>query len=237
MEPPKRYAKHSGPEGKAQGRGNPEIREAGKARVKELTSRSATSSMSAIDLFVGEIVKDVEKVTGQVTGLTKSGNSRFAGGRPGKRDADFNSLYSAVEGEGIGDALGDLWGPSGKAVLPTVQREGGAPGVSFQSVVEMESEGGLRSQESILQVIRRHMPGLRHLYNKHLKLHPGFRGKISVEFSLAPSGAVLALRVISTTTDVPDFDRAVLAQIGTWRFEPVKGRSNDMVTVPFTFSE
>jgi TonB family protein len=101
----------------------------------------------------------------------------------------------------------------------------------------MGQETGQRSTESILRVIRQHTPGLRHTYNKFLKTNPGFKGKVTLKFTIAPSGSIIELALTSSTTGVSDFDQEIRNKVKTWRFEPVKGRSNDVVTVPFTFSE
>jgi outer membrane biosynthesis protein TonB len=45
------------------------------------------------------------------------------------------------------------------------------------------------------------------------------------------------LTIVGSTTGVSDFDQEIRDKVRTWRFEPVKGKSNDVVTVPFTFSE
>ena len=88
-----------------------------------------------------------------------------------------------------------------------------------------------------MRVIRQHTPGLRHTFNKFLKLNPGFKGKVTLKFTIAPSGAIVELAIISSTTGVSEFDSEVRDKVKSWRFEPVKGRANDHVTVPFTFSE
>ena len=101
----------------------------------------------------------------------------------------------------------------------------------------MGQASGQRSTASILRVIRQHTPGLRHTYNKHLKSNPGFAGKVTVRFSISPSGRVVNIDIVSSTTGVSAFDSEIKGKIRTWRFEAVKGKGNDTVTVPFTFSE
>ena len=77
-------------------------------------------------------------------------------------------------------------------------------------ISETRSSESVRSTASILAVIREHSPGLRHIYNTSLKIEPGLKGKVSLRFTIAPSGQVL---------------------------EAVKSMGNDVVTVPFNFSE
>ncbi|MDB5049511.1 MAG: TonB family protein, partial [Fibrobacteres bacterium] len=143
----------------------------------------------------------------------------------------------AVGGSGgVDDLLGGLWG--GDAGPLGVKAKGGlglkAPSASD---IDMGQESGQRSTESILRVIRQHTPGLRHTYNKFLKTNPGFKGKVTMKFAIAPSGAIVELTIVGTTTGVAEFDSEIRDNVRMWRFEPVKGKSNDVVTVPFTFSE
>ncbi|MFC1585648.1 TonB family protein [Fibrobacterota bacterium] len=105
------------------------------------------------------------------------------------------------------------------------------------SEIDMGQAGSRRSAASILRVVRQHMPGLRHTYNKHLKKNPGFSGKIHIKFDIAPSGKTVRVSIVSTTTGVSAFDAEIKNKVRRWRFEPITGKGNDIVTIPFTFSE
>ncbi len=228
--PPK---KRRGAGGKPRGRGTPNAH-ATQAALKMITSRSTMSSLSAYKLFGKTITKDLDKVLASVSGLTKTGNTRL-GGRRGKVDGGWNEGYAVGGSGGVDDLLGGLWGGDGSGGL-NLQAKGGLKAPS-SSDIDMGQESGQRSTESILRVIRQHTPGLRHTYNKYLKLNPGFKGKVTLKFTIAPSGSIIELSIISTTTGVVEFDQEVRDKVKSWHFEPVKGRANDNVTVPFTFSE
>jgi TonB family protein len=204
--------------------------------LKIISSRSSSSSLSSYDLLSSKFAKDIDKVMNQVSGLTKTGQTRL-GQRRGRVDGGWNEGYSAGGSGGVDDLLGGLWGGEGSGGL-NLQAKGGlglkAPSASD---IDMGQETGQRSTESILRVIRQHTPGLRHTYNKFLKTNPGFKGKVTLKFTIAPSGSIIELALMSSTTGVSEFDQEIRNKVKTWRFEPVKGRSNDVVTVPFTFSE
>jgi TonB family protein len=182
-----------------------------------------------------KFAKDLDKVINNVSGLTKTGQTRL-GGRRGKVDGGWNDGFAVGGSGGVDDLLGGLWG--GDAGPLGVKAKGGlglkAPSASD---IDMGQESGQRSTESILRVIRQHTPGLRHTYNKFLKTNPGFKGKVTMKFAIAPSGAIVELTIVGTTTGVAEFDSEIRDNVRMWRFEPVKGKSNDVVTVPFTFSE
>lgn len=231
---PPKPRKKSGGGGKPHGRGNPNA-PVTQAALKLITSRTTSSSLSSYDLMNQKFAKDLDKVINNVSGLTKTGQTRL-GGRRGKVDGGWNDGYAVGGSGGVDDLLGGLWG--GDAGPLGVKAKGGlglkAPSASD---IDMGQESGQRSTESILRVIRQHTPGLRQTYNKFLKTNPGFKGKITLKFAIAPSGSIVELTVMGTTTGVPEFDSEIRERVRTWRFEPVKGKSNDVVTVPFTFSE
>lgn len=231
---PPKPRKKAGGGGKARGRGNPNA-PVTQAALKLITSRTTSSSLSSYDLMNQKFAKDLDKVINNVSGLTKTGQTRL-GGRRGKVDGGWNDGFAVGGSGGVDDLLGGLWG--GDAGPLGVKAKGGlglkAPSASD---IDMGQESGQRSTESILRVIRQHTPGLRHTYNKYLKTNPGFKGKITLKFAIAPSGSIVELTIVGTTTGVSEFDQEVRDKVRTWRFEPVKGKSNDVVTVPFTFSE
>ncbi|MEO6094195.1 MAG: AgmX/PglI C-terminal domain-containing protein [Fibrobacteria bacterium] len=231
---PPKPRKKSGGGGKPRGKGNPNA-PVTQAALKLITSRTTSSSLSSYDLMNQKFAKDLDKVINNVSGLTKTGQTRL-GGRRGKVDGGWNDGFAVGGSGGVDDLLGGLWG--GDAGPLGVKAKGGlglkAPSASD---IDMGQESGQRSTESILRVIRQHTPGLRHTYNKYLKTNPGFKGKITLKFAIAPSGSIVELTIMGTTTGVGEFDSEVRDKVRTWRFEPVKGKSNDVVTVPFTFSE
>ena len=58
-----------------------------------------------------------------------------------------------------------------------------------------------------------------------------------MRFAIAPSGEVVDVGLAGSTTSAPDFDAQVVEKVMAWRFDPVKAAGNDIVTVPFNFSE
>jgi TonB family protein len=63
------------------------------------------------------------------------------------------------------------------------------------------------------------------------------KGKVTLKFAIAPSGQVVDVEVVSSSTEATDFDNQVVEKVKSWRFEVVKAKGNDIVTVPFNFSE
>ena len=87
-----------------------------------------------------------------------------------------------------------------------------------------------------MKVVRQRTPGLRHIYNKYLKKQPGFAGKVTLRFTIAPGGDIISISIASSTTGYGEFDNAVKNTVKRWTFSKVKS-GNTTVTIPFTFSE
>ncbi len=87
-----------------------------------------------------------------------------------------------------------------------------------------------------MKVVRQRTPGLRHIYNKFLKKKPGFQGKVTLKFTIAPGGEVISISIVSSTTGYGEFDAQVKSAVSRWTFSKVKS-GNTTVTIPFTFTE
>ena len=84
--------------------------------------------------------------------------------------------------------------------------------------------------------VRQRTPGLRHVYNVHLKKKPGFQGKVTLRFTIAPGGEIISIAVVGSTTGFNDFDNEIKKTVKRWTFSKVKS-GNTTVTIPFTFTE
>lgn len=122
--------------------------------------------------------------------------------------------------------------------------------VSAPTSDEMKSTGGdEHDKDSILKVIRQRTPGLRHIYNKHLKknrakaylknnhddIKPDFNGMIVFKLNVNADGSVQKAEIQSSNTGNKDFDDEVKRALSRWKFP--KMNSNVTVTFPLTFFE
>ena len=231
-EQPKKVGKRTGGGGRKRGLGNPKDM-SGVGVLKLISARSKSSSHTAYTLME-EKFQDIDKAISKIAALKTTGSTRLSG-RKGRADAGWNEGFGTGGSGGIDDMLGGLLGGGG-AMRVGVKAKGMLKPPSA-SEIDMGEGGSRRSASSILRVVKQHMPGLRHTYNKYLKQHPGFSGKINIKFEIAPSGQTVQVTIISSTTGVRDFDAEIKDKVRRWRFEPITGKGNDIVTIPFTFSE
>jgi len=102
--------------------------------------------------------------------------------------------------------------------------------------IDMGSGDGSRSKAEIMAVVNARMPGLRNIYNKYLKLKPGFSGKVTLKFTIAPGGDIVSIAIVSSTTGYGEFDNAVKNMVATWKWKVIKS-GNTTPTIPFNFTE
>lgn len=225
--------KRAGGGGKPKGRGNPRApKELGV--LKQLTAMTQNASASVYDLMNNQkFAKDIDKVLSKTTGFKTTGNARL-GERHGKVNGGFNEGVAAGGSGGIEGAFDDLFGGSaGKISTKALKGHFKEPSPTD---IDFDSGSSSRSASEIMKVVRMRTPGLRHIYNKFLKKNPGFQGKVTLKFSIAPGGEVISIAVVSSTTGYAEFDNEVKKAVARWTFNKIKS-GNTTVTIPFTFTE
>ena len=231
-EEPKKPRKKAGGGGKPRGKGQPNAPQT-RGVLKLLTAQTKNASAAAYDLMKNQkFTKDIDKVLKDVAGLQTTGKT-VLGGRRGKADGGFNEGYAEGGSGGIGDGLAGLLGGGGGGIA--TKAKGSIKTPSMRDI-DMGAGGGSRSAADIMKVVRQRTPGLRHIYNKCLKKKPGFQGKVTLRFTIAPGGEIISISNVSSTTGYPEFDNEIKNAVSRWTFSKVKS-GNTTVTIPFTFSE
>ncbi|WP_173365559.1 AgmX/PglI C-terminal domain-containing protein [uncultured Fibrobacter sp.] len=231
-EEPKKPRKKAGGGGKPRGKGQPNAPQT-RGVLKLLTAQTKTASAAAYDLMKNQkFTKDIDKVLKDVAGLQTTGKT-VLGGRRGKADGGFNEGYAEGGAGGIGDGLAGLFGGGGGGIATKAKGNIKTPSARD---IDMGAGGGSRSAADIMKVVRQRTPGLRHIYNKFLKKKPGFQGKVTLKFTIAPGGEVISISIASSTTGYGEFDAQVKSAVSRWTFSKVKS-GNTTVTIPFTFTE
>jgi hypothetical protein len=109
------------------------------------------------------------------------------------------------------------------------------------------SNGVIYDKASILRVIRQRIPGLRHIYNKHLNrnrakacqknnqddVDPDFSGTIVFQLNIDVNGFVQKIDIQSSNTGNKNFDDEIKRALCRWYFPKLK--SIEVVTFPITF--
>lgn len=228
---PDEKRKHVGGGGKPAGKGNPRA-PINRGVLKELTARTNNVNAMAYTLMKEVVAKDIDKILKHTNGLQTTGKTRI-GELRGKVDGAFNEGIAAGGSGGIGNAITGLIGGSAGAIRT---KSIGNMKVPSPSDIDMGSGPSSRSASDIMKVVRKRTPGLRHIYNRFLKKNPGFQGKVTLKFTIAPGGDIISIAIVSSTTGYAEFDSDVKNAVSRWTFNKVKS-GNTTVTIPFTFSE
>lgn len=126
---------------------------------------------------------------------------------------------------------------NGIPVIDEMYLQGRARGVAkAPTYEELSVAGGVDADKAlILKIIRRRIPGLRHIYNKHLKRNPSFSGTIVFRLNINADGTVQKVQIDSTTTGNRAFDEDVQKAVSYWKFP--KMNSDEVATFPIRFYE
>jgi len=99
-------------------------------------------------------------------------------------------------------------------------------------------EEDTRSKIDIMTVVNQNANELRTTYNEYLKTKKsGFSSKVVLKFTIAPSGEVTKINILSSTTGYPEFDNAIKDQVSKWKWQPITDGGNTTPTIPFNFEE
>lgn len=222
----------SGGGGKPKGDGDPrEPLKRGMLGI--LTSQKPSSTAEAYTLFNHKFASDIDKIIKNTNGLQVTPTTNI-GGRRGKPGSKYNEGSFGGGSGGIkGSLTGLLGGPAGPIGNRAMKGNIKTP---KPNEIDMGSSGASRSASDIMKIVKQRTPGLRHIYNKHLKKVPGFDGKVTLKFTIAPGGEIISISLVSSTTGNSAFDKDIKDAISRWTFGAIKS-GNTTVTIPFTFTE
>lgn len=134
-------------------------------------------------------------------------------------------ITSADTSRGFGTGAGSLTGHDTTAVNSGIVRSG------LNSRPPATSGGGgrpARSREEIELVFDRNKGRIDSLYGRAVRENAELRGKLVLEFTIAPSGEVTMCRVVSSELKDPDLERKIVALVRLFHFDP---KDVDTITV------
>lgn len=87
-----------------------------------------------------------------------------------------------------------------------------------------------RSQEEIELVFQKNKGAIYSIYNRALRRDPTLQGKVLLELTIAPSGRITRIRILSSELNAPKLEKRLLIRIKLFRFA---ARDVDTVTVTY----
>jgi TonB family protein len=92
----------------------------------------------------------------------------------------------------------------------------------------------MRGEEEIERVFQKNKGAIFSLYNRALRKDPTLQGKVVLELTIAPSGKVLKVRIVSSELNDPGLERKLVSRIKLFRFA-AKDVSQVTVNYPIDF--
>jgi TonB family protein len=149
--------------------------------------------------------------TGGSGGINTAGYSRDTGG--GGLAGRATTLVEGAAGGGGGGGAGGGGSRSARA------GDGAGKGANAGGTVQRGNSGkAARSTEEIKLVFDRNKGAIYAIYNRALREDPGLQGKVVLELTIAPSGAVSECRIVSSDLKSPELEAKLLARIRQFDF-------------------
>ncbi len=173
--------------------------------------------------------------TGGSGGINTAGYSRNTGG--GGLAGRATTLVEGVAGGGGGGGAGG-GGASGKGGDGTGTGNGvGGNGTGNGKGGTLQRGGSgkaSRSIEEIKLVFERNKGAIYAVYNRALREDPSLQGKVVVSLTIAPSGGIVDVRIVSSELRAAELESKLLARIRQFDFGP-KDVDQMIVTWPVDF--
>ncbi len=210
--------------------------EAGRDRARQ----EVRTQLADVTNSLQEVVSDLS------TALASTDDGARRSQRPARRRRARSGRTTAqLAGVGAGPAAlsagvaASAFAAGGPTAGITVQSigdlawAGDDPARSDQGTGPARSE--LRSDRSLLGVVRRYAPGIRYCYDNELKKQPALGGKLVVSITVAASGRVTEAVVVQDSVGRAALTACALTQIEAWRFPEIP---TGVVTfhAPFVFT-
>jgi outer membrane biosynthesis protein TonB len=254
----KKAAKHKGEETKAGKKSaestNNQMRMKGPPdnadpKLKKERNREVAMNSGALQAFQGE---QVSSKWGSAQATMGSDASHALGnldGESGGAAKGFGGL--GMEGAGRGGGGGMSESGVGIGSVGTAGRGGGGKGGSgygsgeanlgekkqrkAQVVPQRPDVRGSLDKEIIRKVVRQHRREIKYCYESELQKNPQLKGRVKMQFTISPSGSVIAATPVESTLGNPTVESCISNKIRHWTFPEPKGGGIVKVKYPFNF--
>jgi TonB family protein len=210
-----------------------QARNAGSLGVLKLAEGSPIASIFGRDTALGNDAQDVlgglsGNQIGEASGVgglgvvgTGSGGGATAEGSTGLGNLGTIGKAAADGGNGSGHGRG-AGGLSGKSVMASDVIPGQA------------NVRGNLDKEVVRRIIRRHINEVRYCYD--LLKQPSLGGRVMVQFTIAPSGQVIASVLQSSTLGSARVESCIVSAVRRWEFPHPLGGGIVIVSYPFVLT-
>jgi TonB family protein len=178
-------------------------------------------------LGVGGAGPQVDNALGGLKGPGGGGDGRGLGGL-----ASRGALSGGLGGVGLG--LGGSAGVGGRGPA-AVDLGAGHPRERLTIIPGRTTVVGALDREVVARVIQSHQSEIKFCYESELQKDPSLAGKVSVAWTIDPTGAVVDAAVSESSMGNAAVEACLVARVRRWRFPEPQGGGVVAITYPWIF--
>ncbi|MBL4688294.1 MAG: TonB family protein [Nannocystaceae bacterium] len=95
---------------------------------------------------------------------------------------------------------------------------------------------GAMDKDIIRRIVRSHINEVRYCYNQGLVRDPNLKGRVSIQFTIGPTGKVPAAVVASSSVKDKNVGNCIAKAVKRWKFPRPRSGGNAVVTYPFVLN-
>ena len=183
---------------------DPRVKASKSGLLANLDDLAALRDQVDLDKFAKNQPKTTDP--GDVSVVTRNIITAKTGGTSGGISAPTSSGLAAGSGSLRGISTTQVKDPNLGAAGHGATRGGGSGKAS-------------RSADEIALVFTRNKGAIDAMYARALRDNPALQGKVVIELTIAPSGEITAVRIVSTELNEKEFESKLLARIRLFKFE------------------
>jgi periplasmic protein TonB len=177
-----------------------------------------------------DLARDLPTQTRNLTGAVGADSRAERSLIASKAGSGSAGVQSTSSSRGYGSGAGSLTGHATTAVSSNV-----ASIAADNKATRTGNSGKVaRSQEEVELEFDRNKGAIYALYSRALRDRPELQGKMVLEYTIAPSGEVIACRVVSSELNDPELERKIVARVRQIRFA-AHDVENITITKPIEF--
>ncbi len=209
----------------------------GRQKAKTEVTENLAAVSGSLDKVLGELSQALPTAAAKDNPRKKPNRRQRRGVRSGRSGVQLEAVNN-VEVSSQADIQGSAVASEGISIaaITDVETGSGNSGGGVTAGGSTSNGGGeIRSNKTLLAVVRRYAPGIQFCYENELKKSPGLRGKMIVSLTVEPDGRVSNVILVEDTLRSAAVSDCVLAQMNGWKFPAIE---TGVVTfkTPFVFT-
>ena len=201
------------------------------SHVASIFGRDSALGRDAINALGGLIGSEVREAYGVPGGLGLVGTGK---GGDGTGEGTFGVGNLGTIGKCIGEFCGPGTGTGGYwrrgPGIDRLKHVGQGPDVFIGTA---RARGGRLDKEIIRRVIRSHLKEVKFCYETELVRKPDLYGRLSIQFTITPTGTVSSSAVEQSTVGNRNVEQCIASAVKRWTFPQPEDGGIVLVTYPF----